>query len=233
MRLMFPTARMPANRLLIFARAPERGRVKTRLATELGEERTLLLYEAMLRDLLESVGVSDHEITVEVAWTGSEQVSGAAVRRLFSGREVSMQSGGALGERLLVAFDERFVFHQTQKLIAIGTDDPTIDRALIETAFGLLDCCDWVVGPATDGGYYLIGCRAGSFSVQVFEGIDWGQDSVLERTLAKLKELHETVALLPTRTDLDLVDDVRQFSRANHTQAARTMQVLREWGWAE
>jgi rSAM/selenodomain-associated transferase 1 len=231
-KMKFATIRHPPSRLLIFARVPERGLVKTRLASQLGEERTLALYQAMLQDLVQSIGPSDLQIAVEVVWTATAQASGPSIRHLFPGLELSMQCGSSLGERLLVALDERFVFHQAEKLIAIGSDDPTIDRPLIETAFALLDCCDWVVGPAVDGGYYLIGCRAGSFSIRVFEGIDWGQSSVLERTLETLKDLHETVALLPVRTDLDGVDDVREFSRAGKTSAARTLQILRDWGWA-
>lgn len=227
----FETRPQATNRLLIFARVPERGRVKTRLASDLGEDRALALYQAMLQDLLDAVGRSDEQTAVEIVWTASPNVSGGEVRRIFSGFELSTQCGPTLGERLLLAFHERIVFYRSEKVIAIGTDDPTITREMIDTAFGLLDSCDWVIGPASDGGYYLIGCRSASFHISVFENIDWSTPTVLADTLSKLKGLQETVALLPTRTDLDLVDDVRAFSRTDLRSAARTREVLRDWGW--
>lgn len=203
--------------------------MKTRLAAELGEEKALELYSAMTRDLVESIGRSSETTCVEVLWTADE-ADGPSVRRLFPGYELSTQCGADLGERLLLGFHERIVFYRAEKVIAIGTDDPTLTRSAIENAFALLDSCDWVIGPAADGGYYLIGCRAGSFDLSLFQNIQWGTSEVLPRTLARLKELHECVALLPTRHDLDVVDDVRAFSQT--AASGRTLELLREWGWA-
>src|SRR5918911_532284 len=103
---MFPTIPPPASRLLVFARLPEPGKVKTRLAHD-------------------------------------------------------------LGDRLAMAFSERFFFHRTQKCVAIGVDEPALPRALIDHAVALLDSCDWVIGPAGDGGYYLIGCRAAAYDTAI------------------------------------------------------------------
>src|SRR5687768_12377079 len=155
--MRFRTISHAPNRLMIFARVPERGKVKTRLALEVGEEKALKLYEAMLRDLVDSVGTSDEQLCVEIVWNGSDELDGATVRRIFPHHELSMQSGRDLGERLLLAFHERVVFHQAAKVVAIGSDDPTLTREIIEKAFLLLESCDWVIGPASDGGYYLIG----------------------------------------------------------------------------
>ena len=213
---------------MIFARVPERGRVKTRLAAELGEEKALELYSAMTRDLVDSIGGSDETMTVEILWT-AEEADGRAVRRLFPDWELSTQAGNDLGERLLLALHERIVFYRAEKVMAIGTDDPTLTRSAVENAFALLDSCDWVIGPAADGGYYLIGCRAGSFDLGLFQNIEWSTSEVLPKTLARLKELNQCVALLPTRHDLDVVDDVRAFSRRG--TSGRTLELLRQWGW--
>lgn len=214
---------------MIFARVPERGKVKTRLAREVGDEKALELYEAMLRDLVDSVGASDEQLCVEIVWNGTDELDGATVRRLFPRHELSMQCGRDLGERLLLAFHERVVFHQAAKVVAIGSDDPTLTREIIDKAFLLLESCDWVIGPASDGGYYLIGCRAGSFDIKVFQDIAWGTAQVLPETIARLKAMHQCVALLPTHHDLDVSEDVREYSRRG--AHGRTLQVLKEWGW--
>jgi len=208
LRAVFPTIPPPAQRLLVFARLPEHGRVKTRLARELGEDRALAIYEAMLRDALASIGGSGDGLEVEVMWAPTPSANRESLHRAFGDRALAMQTGETLGERLAMAFSERFYFQQTSKIIAVGVDDPTLPRALIESAFALLDSCEWVVGPAVDGGYYLIGCRAASFDVDIFNGIDWGTGRVLGATLDRIGEWQSSVALLPERRDIDVADDL-------------------------
>lgn len=208
---MYPTIPPPPNRLLIFARVPELGRVKTRLAQAVGDERALALYEAMLRDLLANIGAPDERIEIEAVWAPTN-TSGDALRRAFGNLPLAMQTGATLGDRLSMAFSERFFFHRTQKIVAIGVDDPRLTRADVDRAFELLDSCEWVVGPADDGGYYLIGCRAPAFDVEVFTDIAWGTASVLASTLAKIAEWKSSVALLPSRYDIDTVEDLQRYA---------------------
>src|SRR5687767_7064914 len=122
----FATTTRPRQRLLIFARVPEEGQVKTRLAGKLGDEKTLALYRAMLADLLRSVGPSDETTEVEVMWTGSDAVDGDLLRQSFGDRLLAMQCGETLGDRLTVAFSERILFHRAEKVVVIGADDPTL-----------------------------------------------------------------------------------------------------------
>jgi glycosyltransferase A (GT-A) superfamily protein (DUF2064 family) len=138
-----------------------------------------------------------------------------------------MQTGPGLSERLSMAFSERFFFHRTEKIIAIGVDDPTLPRALIDHAFGLLESVEWVIGPAADGGYYLVGCRAGAFDPEIFDGIDWGKSSVLRTTLAKLRELERTVALLPERYDIDVEEDLQRYAAGGND--GELAELLRTW----
>jgi len=208
---MFATIPPPPNRLLVFARLPEHGHVKTRLARDLGDDRALAVYEAMLRDLFANIGAPDDALEIEVVWAPTEAANGAALRRAFDDYPLAMQSGDTLGDRLCMAFSERFFFHRTQKVVAIGVDEPSLPRALVDDAVGLLESCDWVVGPATDGGYYLIGCRAAAFDSAIFSGIEWGSGRVLDETLAKIRAWQTTVAVLPLRRDIDLIDDLRAY----------------------
>ncbi|HEX2831422.1 MAG TPA: TIGR04282 family arsenosugar biosynthesis glycosyltransferase [Thermoanaerobaculia bacterium] len=224
---MFRTIPPPPQRLLVFARLPELGRVKTRLAAELGEERTLALYEAMLRDLIVSLGDSDEKTEIEFLWPPTPEVTGEKLRAAFARHTVAMQTGVDLSDRLSMAFSERFFFHRTQKIVAIGADDPDIPRELIDLAFALLDSCEYVVGPATDGGYYLIGCRAMSFEPEIFQGVDWGTPSVLTTTLKTIATTGRTVAVLPERYDIDTREDVERYAREGHD--GELGRLLREW----
>jgi rSAM/selenodomain-associated transferase 1 len=213
---MFPTIPPPPRRLLVFARLPELGKVKTRLAADLGEERALAIYEAMLHDLLGSIGFSTPELEIECLWPPTPAANGASLRRAFAPHAVAMQTGSNLGDRLSMAFSERFFFHKTQTIIAIGADDPLLPRTLLDRAFALLDSVEYVIGPARDGGYTLIGCRAASYEPEIFQDIDWGTPSVLATTLAKIAATGRTLALLPERYDLDTAEDLEQFRAEGH-----------------
>jgi rSAM/selenodomain-associated transferase 1 len=210
---MFATSPPPPQRLLVFARLPELGKVKTRLAASLGDERALTVYQTMVRDLLQSIGTSTPETEIEIVWAPTTAASGETLRRAFGDRTLAMQTGANLGDRLAMAFSERFYFQQTQKIIAIGVDDPRLSRETIDHAFSLLDSVEWVVGPATDGGYYLIGCRAGAFDSSVFRDIEWGSERVLSATLQKIRDLGSTVAVLPARSDIDTAEDLERYER--------------------
>ena len=229
-RPVFPTTPPPPRRLLVFARLPELGKVKSRLAQSIGEAKALAVYEAMLRDLLASIGSSSEETEVEVMWAPSEAANGALLARAFGDAATAMQTGATLGDRLAMAFSERFYFHRTQKIIAIGVDDPRLARDTIDQTFSLLDSCEWVVGPAHDGGYYLLGCRAAAFDPEIFAGIAWGSEGVFAATLSKIRDWQSTVAILPQRYDIDVESDLRRY--AGEGAEGKLSSLLRQWGFA-
>ncbi len=210
---VFATVPPPPQRLLVFARLPELGQVKTRLAAEIGADRALAIYESMLRDLIASIGPSTPDVEIEFLWPPTPNANGAALRRAFAQHAVAMQTGATLGDRLAMAFSERFFFHRTQKIIAIGVDDPLLPRELIDHAFALLDSCEYVLGPAEDGGYYLLGCRAMSFEPSVFQDVAWGTPSVLQTTIDRIAATERTLALLPQRFDIDTAEDLERYAR--------------------
>ena len=225
----FPTTRRATQYLLLFARFPEEGVVKTRLAAEIGAAAAASLYRAMLLDLLDEIAGGDSGIEVEVLWTSKETPSGADLLQTFGERHLCMQTGKDLGERLTVAFSERIVFHGAEKLIAIGADEPMLTRADVERAFRILDGCDWVMGPAEDGGYWMIGCRSDSFHPSIFEKIDWGTSTVFRETEASIRALGETLALFPCRYDVDRIEDLRRLKSDPPPRAERLRQFLAEW----
>jgi rSAM/selenodomain-associated transferase 1 len=208
---VFPTIPPHAQRLLVFARLPERGQVKTRLAEAIGEDGALAAYETMLRDLLASIGRPSPEVEIEVVWAPTEMANGKSLARAFGDLPTAMQTGSTLGDRLSMAFSERFFFHATEKILAIGVDDPSLPRALIDHAFALLDSCEWITGPAEDGGYYLIGCRAAAFKPAIFQNVEWGTSSVFATTMSKIAEWQSSVAILPKRWDIDTVEDWNRY----------------------
>jgi rSAM/selenodomain-associated transferase 1 len=224
---VFRTIPPPPERVLVFARLPELGKVKTRLARSIGEAKALAVYEAMLHDLLASIGTSSERTEVEILWAPTEAANGERLARAFDGYPTAMQTGETLGDRLAMAFSERFFFHRTEKIVAIGVDDPRLTRGAIDQALGLLDSCEWVLGPATDGGYYLIGCRAGAFDSAVFAGVEWGSPSVLSSTLARIAAAQQTVAMLPERYDIDVEEDLARY--AGEASDGALGALLREW----
>jgi rSAM/selenodomain-associated transferase 1 len=179
----------------VFARLPELGRVKTRLAAEIGRERAS-------PSTKRCCATSSHPLTViagnrdRVPLAPTPAANGAALRRAFAQHAVAMQTGATLGDRLSMAFSERFFFHRTEKIVAIGVDDPLLPREIIDHAFAILDSVEYIVGPAEDGGYYLFGCRALSFEPSVFQDIAWGTSSVLSTTISRIATTGRTMALL-------------------------------------
>ena len=213
---MFPTVPPPSQRLLVFARLPELGAVKTRLAAEVGAERALEIYESLLRDVLAAIGTSTPDLEIEILWPPTPNANGDALRRAFGSHAMAMQTGATLGDRLSMALSERFFFHRTEKIVVIGVDDPSITRELLDHAFALLESCEYILGPASDGGYYLIGCRALAYDPSVFEGIEWGTSTVLDATLERIAKLGRTVALLPEHYDIDTATDLERYIAEGH-----------------
>lgn len=226
---MFPTTTRGRQKLLVFARYPERGRVKTRLASEVGQEKAFEAYRAMLADLLDAIGESDHGTEVEVMWTASPEVTGDQLRACFGHRALAQQAGASLGDRMSIAFSERIFFHEASKVVVIGTDEPSLDRAFIDHALSLLDSCEWVIGPATDGGYYLLGCRASAFFPEIFRDVDWGSARVFAQTAAKIHAREQSLATLPARNDIDFAEDLRRHGA--HAGPGRLKGLLEQWGW--
>jgi len=212
---------VPLRRLAVFFRNPVRGRVKTRLARELGEGQALAAYRAMAQDLLANLE-SIREMVVAFfddlpaagprafAAPGEQDGAqdGAASGRRGDGAGVRLQRGRDLGARMAAAFSDLFA-EGVQEVLLIGSDIPQIDSFLIAGYFQALAAHDLVLGPAADGGYYLVGFRRDSFAPELFEGIDWSTDRVYRQTLARARELGLSVHSGKTLRDIDTYEDLQ------------------------
>jgi rSAM/selenodomain-associated transferase 1 len=210
---------MPEGAVLgIFGKQPEPGKVKTRLAAEFGGDFAAEAHEAMLLDTLD-------------AW-GSDRYLAPGGRRVFvfapegagpwfdpivpQGLAMQAQAAGDLGARLQSFFEGEFA-EGASRVVVIGSDSPTLDPSIVVSAFLCLDQKDVVIGPSTDGGYYLIGSRVPVPSL--FQGIDWGTAGVLGQTLDRLRGSGRSLAVLPPWYDVDTPDDWRLLGA--HVRAMR------------
>ena len=182
------------------ARHPVAGRVKTRLAATLGADAACALYRAFVLDLAERLGAMPYAVTW--AYTPPD----APFPELLPGAGCRPQRGRDLGERLTGAIGEEFAAGPGP-VIAIGADAPHIPAAaLAEAAATLAHGADVVLGPAADGGYYLIGL--GRPAPDLFAGIAWGTAGVLEATLARAGAAGLAPHLLPPSFDIDQPADL-------------------------
>ncbi|MFQ5640583.1 MAG: TIGR04282 family arsenosugar biosynthesis glycosyltransferase [bacterium] len=186
------------NALIVFVKYPEPGKVKTRLGAEIGLECAAELYELFMRRTFELCQIAGAD-KVYVAYEPKEcqDQFAALIPEEF---EQFSQEGDSLGERLQNAF--QLVFNKNvDKVMALGSDSPTLPVNLVKSAFDRLDSVDLVLGPAEDGGYYLIGCKAPHPSL--FQNIHWSSSSVLQSTLRRAQRLNLSYCLLPEWYDVD------------------------------
>ncbi len=199
---------MPMNRLLIFTRYPEPGTTKSRLIPALGAEGAARLQREMTRHTLGWARHLGEAVSVEVLFEGGDR---QRMQACF-GNELTYrpQGDGDLGARLKKAAADAME-NQSDRVVIVGSDCPELSAELTRTAFDRLAENDLVLGPAVDGGYYLVGL--GREVPGLFEGIDWGTDRVFEQTLAAARRLGLSVATLPVLADVDRPEDLHLWQR--------------------
>jgi rSAM/selenodomain-associated transferase 1 len=183
---------------MIFTRNPELGKVKKRLAAKIGDENALKIYSFLLQRTFRvtknldcdkvvyySEGIQDKDI-----WDND-------------GFQKKRQSGKDLGERMENAFKKGFA-EGYSKIAIIGSDLYDLQEEDLTKAFSALQQTDYTIGPAQDGGYYLLGMK--SLNSDLFRNKSWGTDTVLQQTLQALK--NETLTLLEERNDVDTYEDM-------------------------
>ena len=194
----------PRELLAVFARAPELGRVKTRLCPPLTADEALALHRALVGDTLERFG-KIQRVSMDRLLLLSEPLRRADDLDIPRSWMVVIQSSGDLGVRLASLFDLN-LRRGVQRVVVLGSDSPTLPVEVIEEAFHRLEKVDVVLGPAEDGGYYLVGCRR--FVPQMFRDIAWGTQNVLEATKRALEESGCTFKLLVPWYDVDRSEDL-------------------------
>lgn len=191
--------------LAIFSKTPRRGQVKTRIAEVLGADRALAGHKELLTAVVATAKASDFD-RVELWVAGS--LSHPMLRRAQDERmALRTQGPGDLGQRMLRA--QKRLAKSVSKSIIVGSDCAFVTKHHLHAALDLLDQSDLVLGPAVDGGYYLIGVRRPIPAI--FRGIDWGTGRVLEQTLVRARSAAVDVALLPVLSDVDTATDYRRW----------------------
>ena len=194
----------PDARILVFARAPEAGKVKTRLARDIGADAALGLYLAMLRRIF---ATAEQAALAEVKLWAAANPRHPEFLGLCDVRCIRRQKGDDLGERMRHAAATELAAEGVESVLIIGSDCPALTADYLDGALAALaGGAELVLGPARDGGFVLIGMRQAPASL--FDGVDWDGESVLKQTLARAGELGLRQQLLASCWDVDTVADL-------------------------
>jgi uncharacterized protein len=211
--------------ILLFIKAPVRGHVKSRLAAAIGEEAALELYKNFILDIIDTMKTTGYPFSI----CYYPPDAGPEVSSWLAGPYRLMpQQGNDLGERMENAFIRCFS-EGFERAILIGSDLPDLAPAVLREAMASLAEHDVVIGPASDGGYYLIGFHKYTLMPRVFHGMPWSTETVFQKTMAILKNSTLSLAQAPKWNDVDTVEDLRALctrSKGTAFDISRTMTYL-------
>jgi len=217
--------------IIVFVKAPKKGFVKTRLAERIGNAEALLLYRAFVSDILSTAARVDANIRICGYPRGWEHHAAQWTQNV---PHVFTQTGADLGERMVnaLACAAADGFRRT---VLIGSDIPEITETLLEEAFCQLANHDAVIGPAMDGGYYLMGFSGNRICRAAFADMTWSGPDVYENTRKRLAQNHNTVYALQPLADIDTVEDLRglasRMAGETRQHLFRTRQALATMQW--
>lgn len=199
---------MAVDRILVFAKRPAAGHVKTRLTPPLPPDEAASVYEASLRDVITLA--ARQRARVEV-WYHEEPRALDYFQTEMPHLTLHAQCSGDLGMKMLDAFTRSFA-DGAERVVVIGTDSPTLPENVLNAAFDDLHEVDVVIGPSVDGGYYLIGLRAQAFDTAtlLFDSITWSGADVFKKTMERIEGAALTSRVLPGWYDVDTVEDLRR-----------------------
>jgi rSAM/selenodomain-associated transferase 1 len=210
----------PRRGLVVIAKEPVPGAVKTRLVPALGADGAVRVAAAMLADTVAGMAEVDAEPWVCFAPPEAR----ARMTRLAPGFGLLAQVEGDLGDRLAACL-AALLGAGADRVVIVGADTPQVPRATYEAAFTLLDQADLVLGPARDGGYYLVGAKAAL--PELFVGVPMGTDTVLRETMQRAVRRRLRVRTLPMLRDLDQLEDLQAALAAGELDASpRTRSVV-------
>jgi rSAM/selenodomain-associated transferase 1 len=203
------------NCVLFFVKYPMAGKVKTRLAEQLDQDSATELYRNFITDILATLKSLDVNLRIVFDPPDSKDQF-----QQWLGKEYSYipQAGQDLGQKMKNAFVQAFS-EGFNSVVVIGSDSPDLPQEYLELAFGALDTNDVIIGPSSDGGYYLMGFTRNSFLPDAFERISWSSDKVFEQTVNILKQHRESLYLLPLWHDVDTPADLKSFLQRNEKSA--------------
>jgi uncharacterized protein len=180
------------KRIVVMAKRPELGLVKTRLAATMGNDKALSIYRVLLQHTLQCT----EPFEGVVYWTGEGDTPNTLL-------DSSEQSNGDLGHRMSSAIEMEQ--NDRSGVVVIGTDCPGLSREILNLAMAVLDRNEVVLGPTFDGGYYLIGMK--KLHMELFEQMPWSTASVFQLSLDRCRKMGLSVATLPMLSDIDTEED--------------------------
>jgi hypothetical protein len=195
----------PRRSLIVFAKAPRPGEVKTRLAADVGHAEAARIYRAMGRQIVDAVRGDGY--SVQIHYDPPEALDEVASWLGASGVSYHPQTPGDLGARMAAAFVSSF--ETADAVCIIGTDTPSVSEGTVEGAFDALEEHDVVIGPAVDGGYYLLALK--DPCPALFSDVAWSTSEVFGITLARARQAGLIVHLLERATDVDRLVDVPRY----------------------
>lgn len=211
--------------LVIMAKAPRPGMVKTRLTPGLSPEAVTDFYSCLLLDTLALArSLSDVETAIMCPAADLSELS----QLMGNDATIVAQKGEGLAAGLTSVFAHFAGAHQ-RRIIAFNSDSPHLPRSILENAFDSLATHDVVIGPTHDGGYYLVGAKASHPGL--FSGDGMGTDSALKKLLSRTRQLQLSTAFVETFYDVDVADDLARLAdalRQDHARAPRTAAWLKE-----
>jgi uncharacterized protein len=189
--------------LLIFAKNLIHGEVKTRLASTVGHDKAMTVYEQLIAHTIETT--KHLPVDKTVFYSKRIELEDAWDNKIY---EKNIQTGNDLGDKMKNAFATVFG-NRNKKLVIIGTDCPDLNASVIMNAYVYLEDHDIVIGPASDGGYYLLGMK--KLHPRLFEKIDWSTGKVLAQTLKICESSNLSTFLLPELSDIDDENDLKKY----------------------
>ncbi len=213
---------MSDRTLVVFVKDPRPGAVKTRLARDVGPDTAALVYRALAEAVLESTTPAPGEYERLVFFDPPE--ARRALREWLPGVWLRAQARGDLGERLADAFARAFA-RGAARVAIVGSDAPELSRETVLRALAALDAADVVLGPAEDGGYYLIALREPH--PELVRGVDWSTPAVLRQTLERAATARLEVRRLEPLRDVDTLADIRAVWPALEPRLARRPDLRR------
>ncbi|MFC1742332.1 TIGR04282 family arsenosugar biosynthesis glycosyltransferase [Nanoarchaeota archaeon] len=208
------------NALIIFAKFPAPGTVKKEIGKVLGMETSAKLCEAMINDLIEEH--EDRDYDLYLSFIGHEHKE--QYRKMFPHAILYVQRGTNMGENVYSAFED--LLDDYEKVVLIGCDVPQLKQENIIKAFNALDHYDAVIGPAEDGGYYLIGLK---HPHNIFEGMHWGKEDLLDQQQELMRQKKLTFVRLDPLPDIDTVEELRHLKGTlKKDNAPRTFEFMQQ-----
>jgi hypothetical protein len=192
------------NALVLFAKFPEPGKVKKKIGQVIGMESSAKLCEAFINDLIAKNAEKDYDLYL--SFIGHQHKE--SYRSMFPHAILYVQRGQDLSSNMFCTFED--LLDDYEKLIVIGCDVPDLSSDVIVRAFNALDFYDVVIGPAEDGGFYLVGMKEPH---DIFCNLNWGTPTLLQEQIENIKRKNLSHVLLETMPDVDTIEELKQIKK--------------------